>query len=110
MGLFERDPIVRLLEELTKRMAAARESLAGGNPRDALVAIDGARRSLVGPMVSTVDRVDASTVLSLLGREKAEAYAALARLQGEARRALGEEAGAAAIEARAGEIERALAG
>src|SRR5580693_5078222 len=110
MGLFERDPIVRLLEEMTKRMAAARESLAGGNPADAVVALDGARRSLLGPLESTVDRVDAGTFVSLLGREKAAAYAALARLQGEARRALGQDAAAATVETRAGEIDRALAG
>ena len=39
MGLVDKDPLVRLLEELTKRMASARASLAGGNPPET----DGAR-------------------------------------------------------------------
>jgi hypothetical protein len=107
MGLFEKDPIVRLLEELTKRMAAARESLAGGDPRDALVAIDQARRTLGGALASTLERVDGATVVTLLGKEKAGAYADLARLEAEARRALGEDAAATRAEAWAAEIDRA---
>jgi hypothetical protein len=46
-------------------------------------------------------------VVTLLGREKAAAYADLARLEAEARRALGEDAGATRAEARATEIDRA---
>jgi hypothetical protein len=107
MGLFEKDPVVRLLEELSKRMAAIRASLAGGSAPDALVAIDQARRTLAGPLASTLDRVDGSTVVTLLGREKAGAYAELARLEAEARRALGEEAAATRAEARAAEVTRA---
>jgi hypothetical protein len=109
MGLVEKDPIVRLLEELTKRMAAARASLAGGSPPDALAAVADARRTLAGALASTIERVDGSTVVTLLGREKAGAYADLARLEAEARRALGEEAAATRAEARAAEIDRAVA-
>jgi hypothetical protein len=107
MGLVDKDPLVRLLEELTKRMASARASLAGGNPPDALVAIDQARRTLAGPLASTLERVDGPTVVTLLGREKARAYSELARLEAEARRALGEDAAAVRAEARATEIDRA---
>ena len=107
MGLVEKDPIVRLLEELTKRMAAARASLTGGNPREALAVIDDARRTLGGALASSLERVDGATVVTLLGREKAAAYADLARLEAEARRALGEDAGATRAEARATEIDRA---
>jgi hypothetical protein len=108
MGLFERDPIVLLLEELTKRMAAARQALANGNPGEALAIVEQSRRRLGGAMTSTIERVDGGTVVSLLGREKAAAYAELARLEADARRALGEEAAASRAEARAAEIERAL--
>jgi hypothetical protein len=108
MGLIEKDPLVRLLEELTKRMAGARASLGGGHPRDALVAIAEARKVLGGPLASTLERVDGHTVVTLLGRGKASAYAELARLEAEARRALGEEALAAGAEARAAEVERAV--
>jgi hypothetical protein len=107
MGLFEKDPIVRLLEELTKRMASMRAALAAGNPQDVLAAIAEARRTLAGPMASTLDRVDGATVVTLMGKEKAGAYAGLARLEAEARRAMGEEAVGARAEARASEIERA---
>jgi hypothetical protein len=109
MGLVEKDPIAALLEELTKRKAAVRASLSGGNPRDALLAVDQARRTLAGPLASTIERVDGATVVTLLGKEKASAYADLARLEGEARRALGEEAAALRAEARADEIDRAVA-
>jgi hypothetical protein len=109
MGLVEKDPIVRLLEELTNRMAAVRASLAGGSPRDALVAIDLARKTLAGALASTLERVDGSTVVTLLGREKAGAYADLARLEAEARRTLGEDSAATRADARAAEIDRALA-
>jgi hypothetical protein len=108
MGLFEKDPIVRILEELTKRMAAARAALAGGDPRAALATIAEARRTLAGPMASTLERVDGGTVVSILGRDKAAAYADLARVEAEARRALGEDGEANRAEARAADIQRAL--
>jgi hypothetical protein len=109
LGLVEKDPIVRLLEELTKRMAAVRASLTGGSPPDALVGIDQARKTLGGALASTLERVDGATVMTLLGREKAGAYAELARLEAEAQRALGLEAAATQAEARAAEIDRAVA-
>jgi hypothetical protein len=110
MGLFEKDPVVRLLEELTKRMVAARASLASGAPGEALAILDEARRAFAGPLASTLDRVDGGTAVMLLGREKAGAYAELARLEGEARRALGEDAAATRAEALARDIERASGG
>ncbi|HEY3817667.1 MAG TPA: hypothetical protein VGL81_10870 [Polyangiaceae bacterium] len=109
MGLIEKDPIVRLLEELTKRMTAVRASLAGGDPPGALAALLEARRTLGGALASSVERVDGSTVVTLLGKEKAAAYAELGRLEAEVRRALGEEAAATRAEARAAEVDRAVA-
>ncbi len=108
MGLVEKDPIVRLLEELTKRMAAARASLTGGDPSAALAALLEARKTLGGALASTIECVDGSTVVTLLGKEKAAAYAELGRLEAEARRALGEDAAAARAEARAADVDRAV--
>ncbi|MGH7297678.1 MAG: hypothetical protein ACRELB_22260 [Polyangiaceae bacterium] len=108
MGLFERDPIVRVLEELTERMAAARVSLAEGDAGRALAAILEARRTLAGPLAATAERMDGATVVSLLGKDRARAYADVTRLEAEARRALGEDGAAARADARATEIERAL--
>ncbi|MGD0528337.1 MAG: hypothetical protein ABSE49_24590 [Polyangiaceae bacterium] len=109
MGLVEKDPIVRLLEELTKRMAAARASLAGGDPPGALAAVEQARRTLGGALAATIERVDGATVVTLLGKEKAGAYADLSRLEAEIRHAMGEDAAATRAEARAAEIDRAVA-
>ncbi|HEX3343823.1 MAG TPA: hypothetical protein VHS09_04585 [Polyangiaceae bacterium] len=109
MGLVEKDPLVRLLEELTKRKAATQASLAGGRPAEALASVEQARKTLGGALASTVERVDGATVVTLLGKEKAAAYAELARLEAEVRRALGEDAAAGRAEARAVEVERAVA-
>jgi hypothetical protein len=56
----------------------------------------------------TLERVDAATVVSLLGREKAHAYAELATLEAAARAALGEDRASERASHRAQEIERAL--
>jgi hypothetical protein len=108
VGLFEKNELVRLLEELTKRMQAVRALLASGDPHGALGAIDEARRALTGPLLTTVDRVDGGTVVALLGRERAGVYADLGRLEAQAREATGDTAAARRVEARADEITRAL--
>ena len=108
MGLFEKDSIIRLLEQLTERMEGVRAHLAKGEPAEALESIGEARKTLAGPMARTLDRVDGSTLVSLLGRARARLYAELARLEARARRELGEDAPARREDARAGEIERAL--
>jgi len=108
MGLFEKNELVRLLEELTRRMSGVRASLASGDPVGALASIDEARRTLVGPLLTTLDRVDASTVVALLGRDRARVYVELARLEAEAREAQDDAPGARRAGARADEIARAL--
>jgi len=67
-----------------------------------------ARRTLAGALLSTLDRVDAASVVSLLGRERAGAWGELAGLEAEAREASGDAAGARRARARAGEIAAAL--
>jgi hypothetical protein len=108
VGLFEKNELVRLLEELTKRMESIRASLANGDPTGALAAIDQARRALAGPLLSTLDRVDGATVVSLVGRERARAWAELASLESRARDAAGDAASARRADARAKEIALAL--
>lgn len=106
MGLFEKNELVRLLEELSRRMAGARATLASGDPVGALAAIDEARRALAGPLLATLDRVDAGTVVALLGRDRARVYADLARLEAQARDAQGDASGARRAGSRADEIAR----
>jgi hypothetical protein len=108
VGLFEKNELVRVLEELTRRKESIRASLASGDPVDALASIDEARRAIAGALLSTLDRVDAASVVSLLGRERAGAWAELAQLEAEARAANGDAVGARRARARAGEIAAAL--
>jgi hypothetical protein len=108
MGLFEKDYVLRLLEQLTALIQGVRARLAGGEPAEALTAIAEARKTLAGPLARTLDRVDAGTLVSLLGRDRARLYAELSHLEGRARRDLGDEAAARREEAHAAEIERAL--
>lgn len=106
MGLFEKNELVRILEELTRRKESIRAALANGDAAGALAAIDEARRVLAGALVSTLDRVDAATVVALVGRERAQAWAELANLEAEAREASGDGAGARRARARAEELLR----
>jgi len=108
MGLFEKDYLIRLLEQLSEMAAAITAMLAGGRARDALTEVSRARSLLAGPLAGSLDRLDAASVASLLGPEKARALVDLARLEARARAALGEDAAARAAEARADQIARAL--
>ena len=107
MGLFEKDYLIRLLEQLTEMVAAIVAAIRGGKPRDALTTLAEAQQKLAGPLGASLERLDPGSVVSLLGPEKAQMHARLLRLEAEARDALGETAAARAIEARAGAIERA---
>jgi hypothetical protein len=109
MGLFEKDYLLRLLEQLTDMLAAIRESIRGGRPDEAIAAIVAAQRLLGGPLAGSLDRLDAGTVASLLGMEKARMHAVLLRLEAEAREAAGaggEEAKVRALRERAAAVER----
>jgi hypothetical protein len=88
MGLFQKDPLVQLLERLTK-IAAIRAATAAGNVDEALAAIRDARALVAGPLAGTLERVDAATAASLLGPEKAKVFDELARLEAEARASRG---------------------
>lgn len=110
MGLFEKDYLLRLLEQLTEMVAAIQAAIRGGKNGEALATIAEAQQRLAGPLGAGFDRLDPGSVVSLLGVEKARMHAELLRLEAEARDALGESAKARAIEARAEAIERARAG
>jgi hypothetical protein len=107
MGLFEKDYLVRLLEQLTEMVAAISAAVRGGKNREALAMIAEAQQRLVGPLGMGLDRLDPPTVVSLLGAEKARLHAQLLRLEAGVREALGEGAKARALEARAEGLERA---
>jgi hypothetical protein len=107
MGLFEKDYLLRLLEELSEMIAAISASIRGGNARDALASIAQAQARLAGPLGGSLERLDPGSVVSLLGAEKAKVHARLLRLEAEAREALGEAAKAQLVASRAQGIERA---
>jgi hypothetical protein len=108
MGLFEKDYLLRLLEQITKMIAAVAALITGGRAREALVEIEKARGALAGPLAKSLERVDGASVVALLGDEKARLYATLARQEADALSALSEEDGARRATARAAEIERSL--
>jgi hypothetical protein len=106
MGLFEKDYLLRLLEQLTEMVAAIVTSLREGKSREALATIAEAQQRLAGPLGGSLERLDPGSVVSLLGTEKAQMHARLLRLEAEARDALGEAPRARALEARAEQIAR----
>ncbi len=108
MGLFEKNELVALLEELTKRRESLRAGIAAGEVAETLAAIEEARRLLAGSLLTTLERVDAGTVVMLLGRERAQVYVELARLEAQARAAMGDAGAAQRAEARGEEIARAM--
>jgi len=108
VGLFEKNELVRVLEELTRRKESIRAALANGDPVGALASIAEGRRALAGALSSTLDRVDAASVVSLLGRERAGAWGELAQLEADAREASGDAVGARRAHARAREIAAAI--
>jgi len=109
MGLFQKNELIELLERLTKWLLAIRAAYASGRNDEALDEIRKARALLAGALGSSIDRVDASTVVALLGPEKARVYGELARLESEVQLAAGDEAAARKATARAEAIERATA-
>ena len=108
MGLFERDNLVRTLEELAERKAEIAKHFAGGRPADALAVVQTAVRSLAGPLAGSLDRLEGSSVVALIGKEKAGGYVELLRLEAQARAALGEEPVSRRLSERADSIARSL--
>jgi hypothetical protein len=108
MGFLLKDDMERLIEEMTEVMNALSATISGGKPHDALAPLASAHARVLGPMGSSIGRLDAGSVVALLGPEKTRLHVKLLRLEAEARDALGEAAPARAIGARADGLERAL--
>jgi hypothetical protein len=104
MGLFEKDYVLRQIEKLNEFLAAIATHLAGGRPSEALALTMEAQADLAGPLARSLDRLDAASVVAVLGRDKAKGYAELLHLEADARRALGETASAHSLAARADAI------
>jgi len=106
VGLFQKNELIELLERLTKWLLAIRAAYASGRNDEALDEIRKARALLAGSLGSSIERVDASTVVALLGVERARLYGELARVEAEVRLAMGDEAAARSARLRADELER----
>ncbi|MGA3121377.1 MAG: hypothetical protein ABSF69_11475 [Polyangiaceae bacterium] len=106
MGLFEKDYVIRQIEKLNEFLAAIAAHLAGGRPSEALALTIEAQADLAGPFARSLDRLDAASVVAVLGRDKAKGYTELLHLEADARRALGETASAHSLALRADAIAR----
>ena len=108
MGLFEKDYLLRQLEQLTKMIAQIVAHLTGGRSGEALQEIQAARQALAGPLAGSLDRLDGPSIVALLGTEKARVYVELAKLESQAWAAQGNDAAARRATERAESVERAI--
>jgi hypothetical protein len=106
MGLFEKDHVLRQIEKLNEFLAAIAVHLTGGRPSEALALTIEAQADLAGPLARSLSRLDAASVVAVLGRDKAKSYAELLHREADARHALGETALADSLAARADTIAR----
>jgi hypothetical protein len=90
-------------------VASIGQRLCGGCPKEALSLIEDAREALAGSLAVSLVLLDVSSVVSVLGPDKARVQARLLRLEAEARAALGQASRAKARNALAGSLERAAA-
>lgn len=105
MTMSERDYILRLVQRLAQTIASILGRARGGQTADALAAIDRARLDLFGPLRRSLDILDASSVMSLLGDvDRVRAYAMLATAEAEVRDMRGELKQGAASRRRALEV------
>lgn len=95
MGMMERDYILRMIQQLAQALGRILGLKRAGKLEEAEKALRETADGIFGPMLRTLDAIDAQSAASLLGnREKIEAYAALTAeeasihaLKGNARRA-----------------------
>ncbi len=86
--------MIELVERLTEWLLSIRRAYEAGRNDEALAEILKARALVAGALGSSIDRVDATTVVALLGAEKARLYGELARAEADVRLAMGDEAAA----------------
>ncbi len=97
----EEDWLLRQTEQMIRRVA---EMLGLRSPEQTALALDeiaAARDTLLGPLAAVVPHVDVATAAHLVSDpRRIRALAELSRLESEARRALGDETGAASCATR----------
>jgi len=104
MGLHKKDYILNLIEQLSRILTELHALITGGRPALALVQIEELKTSIVGPLGPKLDRMNAASLVALLGHDKSVLYAELSRIEAEAHRALGDERAATRARARADDI------
>lgn len=99
MSMQERDYILRMIQQLAQAIGRILGLKRAGKLDEALQEVRATADGIFGPMLRTLEALDAQSAASLLGnREKIEAYAALTaeeasilELKGDAKRAKGSE-------------------
>ncbi len=95
MSMFEQDYVLRMIQQLAQAIARIAGFKKAGKLDEALSEVRETADGIFGPLLRTLDAVDAQSAAGLLGnREKIEAYARLTAeeasihdLMGDARRA-----------------------
>jgi hypothetical protein len=108
MGVFEKDYLMRAIQQIAEAIAGIVGLVGDGKHEEALREIADAQAKLAGPMGTGLDRLDASSVIAILGTDKARLHAQLLRLESGARQALGQSGKGSSVLARAEAVERAL--
>jgi hypothetical protein len=83
MSMVERDYILRMIQQLAQALASILGLKRAGKLDEALAAVRSTADGIFGPLLRTVDALDAQSAGRLLGsREKLAAYAALTAEEG----------------------------
>ena len=104
------DYLLRLLRQAAEALRRLREALSGeASPAEIDREADAAIGELLGPRYQLLSSLDPVSAASLVADpRRIELWAGLIRVQAEARRASGDETGAATLESRASALEKSL--
>src|SRR3954469_16777004 len=92
MAMAERDYILRMIQQLAQALARVLGLKKAGKLDEALDAVGETADGIFGPLLRTLDALDAQSAASLLGsREKITAYAALTAEEGSIHELQGDE-------------------
>ncbi len=107
-----RDYVERMVEQLAEVVTRLIGRLGAGTPQAADEVVAGAQAAqgeLLGPLAAVLPQVEAASAVALLrDARQARAWVELLCVEAAARRLRGEEAAAAALEARAAELDHAI--
>jgi hypothetical protein len=102
MSIAERDYILRTIQQIAQAVAAILLKKREGKLDEALSMLEALRRRIFGSMRDPLDRLDPSSVATVLGdREKARAYAVLLAVEADVREERGDARAAAQARRRA---------